>query len=80
MSERTVADRDRLVATLRALAAECANGPPARWENDTLPRYLEALARWLQDCDGYYANQGVPLPTSGWEIVRDALDAATVYE
>jgi hypothetical protein len=84
MSEENTAQfragRDRLVASLQTLLAECADGPPPGWENTTLPRYLEALAGWLQGCEGYYANQGLPLPATGWEILRDALDAATVYE
>jgi hypothetical protein len=40
--------------------------------------YLAALAGW-RDCDGYYANRGVPTPTDAWTIVRDA-HAARVYE
>ncbi|MEU0793170.1 hypothetical protein ABZ342_24110 [Amycolatopsis sp. NPDC005961] len=79
MSEQFEAGRDRVVATLRTLVAEGADGPPD-WENDTLPRYLEALAGWLRDCEGYYANQGIPLPADGWQVFRDALVAATVYE
>jgi hypothetical protein len=77
---RFEAERDRLVATLHGLVAEWADGPPARWENDTLPHYLEALAAWLHDCEGYYTNQGVPLPADSWQVLRDALRAATIYE
>ncbi|HEY3465255.1 MAG TPA: hypothetical protein VGL47_08990 [Amycolatopsis sp.] len=72
--------REHVVATLRALLAEWSDGPPANWENTSLPRYLEALAAWLQDCDGYYANQGLPFPEGGWEVMRDALQAAKSYE
>lgn len=72
--------RDAVVATVRDLLAAWSEGPPATWENVSLPRYLEAMAGWLQDCEGYYANQGLPFPEDGWEVMRDALQAATVYE
>lgn len=72
--------RERLVATVRALRVDWSEGPPADWENRTLPDYLTALASWLDDCEGYYADRGVPVPWNGWEVVRDAMRAATVYE
>ena len=71
---------DRLVGVLRELLADWSDGPPADWANQSLPDYLEALAAWLTDCDGYYANRGVPVPRNGWEIMRVAMRAATVYE
>lgn len=79
-SARFRANRDQLVATLYTLLADWADGPPAGWENRTIPAYLEALVRWLHDCEGYYANQGRPLPDDGWQVLRDGLNAATVYE
>ncbi|MFI9818689.1 DUF7660 family protein [Saccharothrix variisporea] len=72
--------RDRLVATVRELLLDWSDGPPATWQNHSLPHYLEALAAWLHDSDGYYANLGVPVPRNGWEVIADALRAAAVYE
>ncbi len=74
------ANRDHLVAEVHALLAQWADGPPGHWANDTVPQYLEGLAGWLQDCEGYYANQGRPLPGDGWQVLRDGLQAAAVYE
>ena len=43
--------------------------------------YLDALASWLEDCDGYYANRGVAVPWDRWEITAAAaMQAAAVYE
>jgi len=72
--------KERLVAAARELLADWSDGPPANWENLSLPDYLEALAAWLNDCDGYYASRGVPIPWNGWEVTRAALRAATIYE
>ena len=70
--------RDRVIATARELATEAASGAP--WANSLPHQYLEAFAAWLADSDGYYANRGRIPPGNGWEIVNDALRAATIYE
>ncbi|MGH8921105.1 MAG: DUF7660 family protein, partial [Actinomycetes bacterium] len=59
--------KDRLVATVRTLVADWSHGPPTNWENHSLPGYLEAVVAWLEDCEGYYADRGVPVPWNGWE-------------
>jgi hypothetical protein len=70
--------RDRVIATARELAVESAAGAP--WANADLHCYLEAFAAWLADADGYYVNHTVVPPGNGWEVINDALRAATVYE
>lgn len=79
-SAPAVRHSNRLAASVRALLADWSEGQPANWDNHTLPEYLESLAGWLEDCAGYYASRGVPVPWNGWEVVADALRAATVYE
>lgn len=70
--------RDRAAETARRLSQEAATG--VDWENQTLGRYLQALAAWLDDSDHYYTNQHRVRPSNAWEIINDALQAATVYE
>ncbi|WP_189668819.1 DUF7660 family protein [Promicromonospora soli] len=70
--------RGIVIGTARALAIESASDAP--WANPTVHEYLEAFARWLEDSDGYYINQGRVPPGSGWEVVNDGLRAATTYE
>jgi hypothetical protein len=70
--------RDTVIATARELAMEAASGAP--WTNAALHEYLEAFAGWLADSGGYYANRNRVLPGNGWEVVNDALRAATIYE
>ena len=44
-----------------------------------LDEYLEALARWVSDADGWYANFGQVLPVDGdWKFFARAL--TVVYE
>jgi hypothetical protein len=70
--------RDNLIATARELAGDAAKGAP--WTNDTLHAYLEALSAWLEDSAGYYKNSRRVPPGNGWEVMKDALRAATLYE
>ncbi|MFC6006976.1 DUF7660 family protein [Angustibacter luteus] len=70
--------RDRVIATARALAIDAAGGAP--WTNVALHEYLEAFAAWLADSGGYYDNRDRVPPGNGWEVVNDALQAATIYE
>lgn len=62
------------------LDREWSGGAAPGWENTTVPDYLSALARWLRDSDGYYANRGEDPPADPWLVVRDALQAAVLYE
>lgn len=51
------------------------------WENVNLETYLEALAAWLHDMDGYYRNRGEDTPTElSWRLLAEAFIAATMYE
>jgi hypothetical protein len=76
---RSTADR---VDFVRALVADLESQPqPQAWENVSLDRYLEALASWLEDADGFYRNQGREIPHNPtWTSVADMLIAASMYE
>jgi hypothetical protein len=53
---------------------------PDRWENATLDDFLEAMAAWIDDMDGYYRNRGESVkeqPT--WKVIGDILMGAKVY-
>ncbi|MFG3149792.1 hypothetical protein [Streptomyces sp. NPDC048243] len=74
---RTRAD---LVSYIRKLSQE-AEATSDSWENQTLDRYLEALSAWTHDMDGYFNNQGQPVPDQpGWSLIADMLRAACFYE
>jgi hypothetical protein len=54
---------------------------PKSWENDNLGAFLEALAAWSADMDGYYKNSGQVLPeTPEWKTFAEMLLAARIYE
>lgn len=54
---------------------------PHEWGNNNLPDYLEAVANWTGDIEGYYKNSNVPLPENiNWKVFATILTAARIYE
>jgi hypothetical protein len=69
-----------LVAFVHALT-ENFHSHPEEWENDTLERFLDAFASWLEASDSCYRNRGVSPPQSPtWQNVGEMLIAAKIYE
>ncbi|MEW2402480.1 hypothetical protein [Streptomyces sp. NPDC046862] len=75
-----VSSREGLACFVRALHRSQAEEGDS-WENQDLAGFLEALAAWIDDADGWYSNAGRELPANGdWSFFARALRAATVYE
>lgn len=54
---------------------------PDRWENLTLDGFLEAMAGWINDMEGWFANRGETEPQQpDWQLVAWILRAAAIYE
>lgn len=50
------------------------------WENDKLDRYLEAVAAFSSDYEGYVRNTGSGAEGNPWRLLATVLLAAKVYE
>jgi len=75
-----VVSKEDFVAFLGSLLQDLINNP-AKWENNTLDRYLEAMQAWTVDMNGYYRNMGLPIPENvSWNVFAKILSAAVVYE
>jgi hypothetical protein len=75
-----IRDRGQFVQFARALVADLRDHPD-EWTNHDLAAYLEALAAWAEDMDGYYQNRGEPTPEQPtWKTFGEILSAAKVYE
>jgi hypothetical protein len=54
---------------------------PDEWENKSLPAYLDAIARWTDDMEGYYLNNNIEMPKDiNWVVFANILMAAKIYE
>ncbi|WP_427923253.1 DUF7660 family protein [Streptomyces sp. cg40] len=75
-----VDSREDLAAFVRDLHRSHAEEGHS-WENADLASFLEALAGWIDDADGWYNDDAHDLPASGdWSFFARALRAATTYE
>ncbi|WP_055690021.1 DUF7660 family protein [Streptomyces prasinus] len=75
-----VDSREDLAAFVRALRRSHIEEDRS-WENADLGSFLEALAAWIDDADGWYHNTGRDLPASGdWSFFARSLRAAITYE
>ncbi len=51
------------------------------WENKDIEAFLEAMASWVEDMDGFYINQGLPVPEKlNWKVFADILMGGKLYE
>jgi hypothetical protein len=77
---KEVRSRGEFVEFVHGLLAELQSAPDT-WENPTLDRFLEALAAWTADMDGYCQNHGLAMPPDiVWQWTANMLHAATLYE
>ena len=76
----SIQQRDVSVEFVRALRTSLKREPDS-WENGDLPSYLDALAAWVEDMEGYYLNRGEAVPEQPtWRTLGQVLLAARVYE
>lgn len=76
----SISTREDFIAFVKALQNDFQNNPQS-WENDNLKSFLEALGAWVKDMDGYYLNQGKPVPQEPtWKMLGDILLASKMYE
>lgn len=81
MDPRIIQTRDEFIEFISDVARDYElNGH--NWENRDIRSYLEAIAAWLEDCDGYYQNVGPPrdVEVPHWQVFADAVSVGRVYE
>ena len=81
---KSIETRDDFVVFMQHLLRDWRQHPE-QWENASLEAYLEAMAAWVQDMDGYYRNLSRPVPKLmrhhlTWRNLGEIMLAARVYE
>ncbi len=77
---QTIVTEQDFVEFVQKFAAEVRENP-AKYENRNLPDFLEAMASWTADRDGYYHNIDQPVPQiENWRAIADLLVASSLYE
>jgi hypothetical protein len=76
-----VATREDLRRLVSQMHSDFVESGVVEWENATLERFLEAMAAYLGDLDGYFRNRKEPVPDQpDWHLVALLLVAASGYE
>lgn len=77
---KSISSKADFVGFVECLIGSLKNNPE-EWQNKTLSAYLEAIAHWTEDMDGYYGNNNLPIPENiDWKVFADILTAAKIYE
>lgn len=76
----TINTHIELALFITELKSDLANNGKT-WANISLVDYLEALSAWVEDMEGYYCNNNLPVPVQPtWRTIAEMLLAAKVYE
>lgn len=80
MDHIEVRSRDDLIRYLDGLVQAISDNQH-KVENIRTEDFIEALAAWIADMDGYFANQGAESPREAtWQLMAMAITAGLVYE
>jgi len=75
-----LSSRQDLIRFMRSLSQGFTQSPDS-WENRDIASYLDAMAAWLEDMDGYYENREQAIPRRPtWRLFGELLLAARYYE
>lgn len=51
------------------------------WENNTIEDYLAAISSWIEDMEGYYENNNLPIPDNeNWSFIATLFYVGKIYE
>lgn len=77
---QAINSKEAFVSFVESLVSDLKNNPDG-WANKTLSEYLESIAHWTEDMNGYYQNNGLPVPENiDWKVFANILIAAKMYE
>ena len=75
----SVSTREEFSSFVRALQSDLIHNAHT-WQNGSLDSFLEAMAAWVDDMDGYYRNKTGPMVEPSWTVFAHILAAARLYE
>ena len=81
ISSYKVTNRDSFIKFLELLRNDLLINKES-WENRNLEDFLEALAAYSEDIQGYYDNteQNKSADEASWEVFADIFKGAIIYE
>ena len=76
-----VTDKESFVEFLNLLSEDLFE-VSEKWQNIRLDHFLEAMASYTEDIQGYYdnTNKNIDSKNATWELFADILRGAAIYE
>ena len=75
-----VSDKDHFVNFVSLLIKDYKANPDT-WENKDIESFLEGIISWVEDMEGYFENNNLPIPQSiDWKFVSNLFYAGKLYE
>jgi hypothetical protein len=81
LSNFKVTDRKTFIDFIELLRQDLLKNP-STWENKDLNKFLEAIASYAEDIQGYYNNMGqkINADKASWQLIADIFKGASIYE
>lgn len=77
---KLIKSREEFIRFVKDLATYLETRPSERSDQNVIP-YLQSIAAWTNDMDGYYENRGEKPPAEpSWRTLGEILIAALLYE
>lgn len=75
-----IKSKDEFISFLLKMQEDKKNND-SEWENKSIESYLEAIASWTEDMDGYYSNMNLSAPKDiDWSFIATLFYVGKIYE
>lgn len=77
---KKVSDKDQFINFINLLLKDYKTNPSS-WENKNIENFLEGINSWIEDMEGYYENNKLPIPQNvDWNFIANLFYAGKLYE
>ncbi|CAH1225752.1 hypothetical protein PAECIP111893_05295 [Paenibacillus plantiphilus] len=75
-----VSDKEQFTAFIGLLVKDFRSNSDD-WENRDIESFLEGIKSWVEDMEGYYENNNLPVPQNiDWNFLVSLFYAGKLYE
>lgn len=76
----SIKSKEKLIEFLDFLSKD-RQDKKGEWENNTIEDYLTSISSWIEDMDGYYINNNLPIPSNeNWSFIATLFYVGKIYE
>ncbi|WP_310602692.1 DUF7660 family protein [Anaerosporobacter sp.] len=75
-----IKSKDELIDFLNFLSKDRCK-KEGEWKNNTIEDYLASIRSWIDDMEGYYENNNLPIPNNeNWSFIAMLFYVGKIYE